>query len=111
MGSKTEAYFAKLKKLSAVELARSAEAVVKSERRNVAAVIAHLAEMARRDAHLELGYNSLFDYCVRRLSEGSVWSRIQVANVCRKYPQVLEHLASIGIQVNIVRAGYFRAAA
>ena len=62
MGSKTEApdYYVewgeKLKKLSAVELARSAEAIVKSERRNVAAVIAHLAEMARRDAHLELGY-------------------------------------------------------
>ena len=78
---KIEAYFAKLKALSTEELARSAEELVEAERRNVAALIAHLAEMSERKAHLELGYTSLFDYCVRhlRLSEGSVWSRIQVA--------------------------------
>jgi hypothetical protein len=100
---KVQVYFTRLKKLSASELAHSAETLVKREHRNVAALIAHLAEMTRRRAHLELGYQSLFDYCVRhlRLSEGCVWSRIQVANVCRKYPQVLERLAAGKISLTV----------
>jgi hypothetical protein len=77
VGNMTEASFAGLEKLSVLELERSVERVVKCERQNVAAMIAHLAEMARREAHLELGYKNLFEYCVRhlRLSEGSVWCR------------------------------------
>ena len=42
-----------------------------------------------------MGYKNLFDYCVRRLrlSEGSVALRIQVANVSRRFPELLEALA------------------
>ncbi len=61
----------------------------------MALVIAHIAEMSRRKGHLERGYQNLFEYCTRRLhlSEGSVALRIQVANVSRRFPQILVALA------------------
>ena len=100
---KIGAYFAKLKALSTRELARSAEELVATERRGVAALIAHLSEMSERKAHLELGYTGLFEYCVRhlRLSEGSVWSRIQVANVARRFPLVLTALSDGKISLSV----------
>ena len=77
--------------LSTEELDSSAEKLVRAEKRNVALVIAHIAEMSRRKGHLERGYRNLFEYCTRRLhlSEGSVALRIQVANVSRRFPQIL----------------------
>ncbi len=88
-------YAHRLESLSITELSQGAEKLVSSERRQVAALIAHLAEISRRKGHLELGYKSLFDYCVIRLRLGknSVWNRTQVANVSRRFPQILEHLA------------------
>jgi hypothetical protein len=64
-------------------------------KRCVAALIAHLAEIAERKAHLELGYKDLFDYGVRRLglSEGSVYLRLQVAGASRRVPELLQALA------------------
>ena len=88
-------YFETLEGLSTEELDRSAEKLVRAEKRNVALVIAHIAEMSRRKGHLERGYKNLFGYCTRRLhlSEGSVALRIQVANVSRRFPQILVALA------------------
>ncbi len=88
-------YFETLEGLSTEELDRSAEKLVRAEKRNVALVIAHIAEMSRRKGQLECGYKNLFEYCTRRLhlSEGSVALRIQVANVSRRFPQILVALA------------------
>jgi hypothetical protein len=90
-----QTYFRTLEALSTEELDRSAEKLVRAEKRNVSLVIAHIAEMSRRKGALERGYKNLFDYCVRRLnlSEGSVALRIQVANVSRRFPQLLVALA------------------
>lgn len=101
--TRIDAYFAKLKVLSTSELARSAEELVTSERQHVALLIAHLAEFSERKIHLELGYKNLFDYCVRHLllSEGSVWMRIQVANVSSRFPQILEALAEGKISLSV----------
>ncbi len=95
MREQIERYTRTLEGLSTLELSRSAEKLVSFERRNGAALIAHLAEISRRKGHLELGYKSLFHYCLEhlRLGEGSVWKRTQVAGVARRFPQVLEHLA------------------
>jgi len=84
-------YFKTLEGLSTEELDRSAETLVRAEKRNTALVIAHIAEISRRKGQLERGYSNLFDYCTRRLhlSEGSVALRIQVANVSRRFPQIL----------------------
>ncbi len=95
MSEKFKTYFATLERLSTEELDASVEKLVRAEKRNVALVIAHIAEMSRRKAALERGYKNLFDYCVRRLnlSEGSVARRLQVANVSRRVPQILVALA------------------
>ncbi len=88
-------YFGTLEGLSTEELDRSTEKLVRAEKRNVALVIAHVTEMSRRKGYLDCGYKNLFDYCTRRLilSEGSVARRIQVANVARRFPQILVALA------------------
>jgi 5-methylcytosine-specific restriction endonuclease McrA len=95
MIEKVNRYFETLERLSTEELDHSVEKLVRTEKRNMALVIAHIAEMARRKGHLERGYKNLFEYCTRRLhlSEGSVALRIQVANVCRRFPQILLALA------------------
>jgi hypothetical protein len=69
----------------------------------VALVIAHIAEMSRRKGQLERGYSNLFDSCTRRLnlSEGSVALRIQVANVSRRFPQILVALAENRISLTV----------
>lgn len=95
MFEKYEASFERLKNLSNDELDRLAHRIVRVEKRNVAETIAHLFEISKRRLHIELGFSSLFEYCVKRLglSEGSTWRRIQVAKICQKFPLVLEYLA------------------
>ena len=95
MIEKVKTYFERLERVSTEELDRSTQELVREEKRNVALVVAHIAEMSRRKGHLERGYQSLWDYCTRRLnlSEGSVARRIQVANVCQRCPQILLVLA------------------
>ena len=96
-------YFGKLERLSDCELDRSAEKLVCAEKQNVAKLIAHIAEMSRRKVTLELGYKSTFHYCVERLhlSEGSVASRIHVANVSIRFPQLLVALAENRISLTV----------
>jgi hypothetical protein len=97
------AYFKKLEKLTTTRLNQEATQLVLSEKRSMAALVAHLAEIARRKAHLKLGYKNLFDYCVRKLglSEGSAGLRIQVANVCREIPAILEALSENRITLSV----------
>ena len=96
-------YFGKLERLSDGELDRSAEQLVCAEKQNVAKLIAHIAEMSRRKVAFELGYKSTFHYCVERLhlSEGSVASRIHVANVSIRFPQLLVALAENRISLTV----------
>lgn len=103
MIEKLKTYFERLESLTTEELDHSAEKLVRAEKRNVALVIAHIAEMSRRKGHLERGYKNLFDYCVRRLglSEGSVARRLQVANVSRRFPQLLVALVENRISLTV----------
>ena len=95
MVKKIKSHFETLEGLTTEALDHSAVKLVRAEKPNVALLIAHISEMSRRKAELECGYKNLFDYCVRRLhlSEGSVALRIQVANVSRRFPQLLVALA------------------
>lgn len=58
-------------------------------------LLAHLAELERRGVHLQLGFASLFAYCLERLrmSESAAGRRILAARVCRKYPDAFVHIA------------------
>src|SRR6188768_4291116 len=60
-----------------------------------AQVIAHLVELEQRMLHLELGFSSLFAYCVEALgmSEGTAGRRVTAARVCRRFPEAFERVA------------------
>lgn len=62
-----------------------------NERGAVAELVAHLAALDTRGAHLALGYSSLFSYCreALRLSEHEAYNRIEVARAARRFPEVL----------------------
>ncbi len=53
-------------------------------------LLAHLVELDERKLHLELGFSSLFAYCVEalRMSEGTAGRRVTAARVCRRFPEV-----------------------
>ena len=70
------------------ELARQSNALI-------AQLLAHLVELEERMLHLELGFSSLFAYCVDSLgmSEGSAGRRVTAARVCRQFPEVFERVA------------------
>ena len=55
MSEKFTAYFERLEGLSTEELDRSVAELVRAENRNVALVIAHIAEISRRKGELERG--------------------------------------------------------
>ncbi len=104
MKEKIERYTRKLQGLSTEELSRSAEKLVSFQRRNEAALIANLVELSRRMGHLELGYESLFYYCVEHLhlGESSAWKRTQVVGVAGRFPQLLEHLAQGKVNLSVL---------
>lgn len=58
-------------------------------------LLAHLVELEQRLLHLELGFSSLFSYCVEALgmSEGTAGRRVAAARVCRRFPVVFERVA------------------
>ena len=81
----------------------AAEKLVVSENTSIAKLIAHLAEMSSRKTALKLGYSSLYHYCIEclNLSEGAVPARIHVANVSRRFPQLLVALAARRISLTV----------
>lgn len=94
MSERVKTYFAMLKGLSSEGLDRSVRELSAREKQDVARCIAHIAEIGERNLHLELGHRSLFEFCVTRLSlgEGTVYRRMQVARICRRFPEILEAL-------------------
>jgi hypothetical protein len=76
------------------------------EREASAELVAHLAALdARPSLYAAKGYSSLFAYCteVLRLSEDATCNRIGAARVCRRFPEVLERIASGELSVTAVR--------
>lgn len=51
-------------------------------------------DLERRKTFLELGYSSVFDFCVRRIkySSSQAGRRIQAARCCRRYPEAWAYL-------------------
>src|SRR5215471_11234941 len=76
------------------------------EREAVAELIARLAALdARPSLYLAHGYGSLHAYCTQalRLSEDAASTRIEVARACRRFPLILERLASGDVTLTAVR--------
>src|SRR3954468_21560395 len=58
--------------------------------------LAYLAELDERQLFLDLGFSSLFEYCVQALGlcESTAGRHIAAARVCRNHPQVFALVAS-----------------
>ncbi len=92
--------------LSDHELLARLEVLAVKEREASVELVAHLAALDRRPAlYAARGCGSLFTYCtqVLRLSEDAACTRIVAARACRRFPPILELLASGSLTLTSVR--------
>src|SRR6187401_3004616 len=76
------------------------------EREASAELVAHLAALDTRPSlYAAQGYGSLFSYCTQalRLSEDAACNRIDAARAARRFPMVLDLLASGALSLATVR--------
>jgi hypothetical protein len=80
---------------SARDLDRRLADLVRSERHLVVQFVVELAGFAKRELYRELGYTSLFYYCVRQLglSKSSAFRRSEAARLIARFPVIAEQLA------------------
>src|SRR6266436_6506006 len=81
-------------------------ALAGQEREVGAELVAHLAALdTRPSAYAAQGYGSLHAYCTQalRLSEDAATNRIEAARTCRRFPLILELLASGDLTLTSVR--------
>src|SRR5258708_21921005 len=80
---------------SARDLDRRLADLVRSERHLVVQFVVELAGFAKRELYRELGYTSLFYYCVRQLglSKSSAFRRSEVARPIARFPPIADRLA------------------
>jgi len=77
-----------------------------NEREASVELLAHLATLdSRPSVYAAYGYGSLFSYCTQalRLSEDAACNRIEAARVCRRFPVILDLLASGEVTLTSVR--------
>ena len=85
-------------------LLASLSALVGRENDALSDMLAHLAELDERGLCLELGYSSLFAYCVEALGfcKSSAGRRIAAARVCRKYPDAFARVANGELKLSVL---------
>src|SRR6266496_1956836 len=92
--------------LSDQDLLARLDVLASKEREASVELVAHLAALDSRPAlYAARGYGSLFSYCTQalRLSEDAACNRIAAARACRRFPQILELLASGSLTLTSVR--------
>jgi len=92
--------------LSDPDLLTRIAALALTEREASVELVAHLAELETRPSlYAADGYGSLFTYCteVLKLSEDAACNRIYAARACRRFPVILDRLASGALSLTSVR--------
>jgi hypothetical protein len=91
--------------LSNDELLAAVARLAGHERVVTARLIAHLAEIDRRELHVPAGFASLYTYCREGLgfSEDAAYNRKTAAQVARRFPVVLDMLADGRLSLTAVR--------
>jgi hypothetical protein len=92
--------------LSDQELLARIASLAGREREATVELVAHLAVLDTRPAlYAAHSYGSLFGYCTKvlRLSEDAACNRIEAARACRKFPVILDHLASGAMSLTSAR--------
>jgi hypothetical protein len=98
--------FALASDLSDHDLLDRIVALAGKERETSAELVAHLAALdARPSLYASRGYGSLFSYCTQalRLSEDATCNRIDAARAARRFPMILDLLASGAVSLATVR--------
>src|SRR3982751_1214060 len=86
----------RLKSLADDELLAGLSRIVGRRNQITTEFLAYLAELDERQLVLDLGFSSLFEYCVQALGlcESTAGRHIAAARVCRNHPQVFALVAS-----------------
>src|SRR6188768_2687662 len=86
----------RLKSLADDELLAGLSSIVGRRNQITAEFLAYLAELDERQLFLDLGFSSLFEYCLEKLGlcESTAGRHIAAARVCRNHPQVFALVAS-----------------
>src|SRR4051812_32172489 len=89
-------YQSRLKSLANDELLAGLARIVGRRNQITAEFLAYLAELDERQLFLDLGFSSLFEYCVVKLGlcESTAARHIAAARVCGKHPEVFALVAS-----------------
>src|SRR6187402_298533 len=89
-------YEYQLKSLADDELLAGLSSIVGRRNQITAEFLAYLAELDERQIFLDLGFASLFEYCVEALGlcESTTGRHIAAARVCRNHPEVFAMVAS-----------------
>src|SRR6476646_5570514 len=89
-------YESRLKSLADDELLAGLSRIVGRRNQITAEFLAYLAELDERQLFLDLGFASLFEYCVEKLAlcESTAGRHIAAARVCRNHPEVFGMVAS-----------------
>jgi hypothetical protein len=93
-------------RLSDQDLLARLAVLAANERTAAVELVAHLAVLdSRPSLYAGQGYGSLFSYCthVLRLSEDATCNRIEAARACRRFPAILDRLASGALSLTSVR--------
>jgi hypothetical protein len=88
--------------LEADALVTKLDRLAETDRDVNAVLVAHLAALEARGLHLDLGYSSLFTYATERLkmAEEVAYKRIRAARIARRFPEVLDMLATGGLNLS-----------
>ncbi len=99
-----------LKHLTDRTLLIDTNALVSKEREFLTKILHHLKEIDKRKLYSDLGYSSLFDYCVRELgySEGNAHRRIQTCRLLAAMPEIEKKIENGSLSMsNISQASTF----
>src|SRR6187551_3861008 len=85
-----------LKSLADDQLLSGLASIVSRRNLITAEFLAYLAEVDERQVFLDLGFSSLFEYCVEKLGlcESTAGRHIAAARVCRNHPEAFAMVAS-----------------
>lgn len=99
-----------LKHLTDKTLLSDTKFLVGKEREYLTKILHHLREIDKRKLYSELGYSSLFEYCLRELgySEGNAQRRIQACRLMSEVPEIENKIESGLLSLsNISKASQF----
>jgi hypothetical protein len=96
--------FTELRRLPDSELLARVHSIAQTHRQASACLIAHLAELERRELYLPEGCSSMFTYCTQilRFSEQEAYTRIRAGRVAVRFPVVLDRLTDGSLNMTAV---------